>query len=33
MRILLLGGTGAMGVALSEILSSTEHEVYIITKC
>ncbi len=32
MKILLLGGTGAMGVALANILSETEHEVHITSR-
>ncbi len=32
MKLLLLGGTGAMGVALADILVSTEHDVYITSR-
>ncbi len=32
MKILLLGGTGSMGKALVEILSNTEHEVYVTSR-
>ncbi len=32
MKILLLGGTGSMGKALVEILSATEHEVYVTSR-
>ena len=31
MKILLLGGTGAMGVHLSELLKK-EHEVYVTSR-
>lgn len=31
-KILLLGGTGAMGVYLQEILAKTEHVVYVTTR-
>lgn len=32
MKILLLGGTGAMGIYLSEILSSEGHDVFVTTR-